>query len=96
LAAIEIKAFADQHEGMYAMGDRAGAVGYLASRPVLQMEGLMMDGQYLDNVRYRRDLLEVLRSYGVHYYISTRVVRGNNGCSVVKEPFQAGPDYPAI
>jgi hypothetical protein len=96
MAAIDIKAFVAQHEGLYAMGDRAGAVGYLASQPVLQTEGLMMDAQYLDNIRKKRDLLEVLRGYGVRYYISTRAVMSSDGCWVVKEPFQAGPDSPAM
>ncbi len=58
------------------MGDRAGAVGYMASQPVLQTEGLMMDSQYLENIRKRRDLVEVLRGYGARYYISTRAVMG--------------------
>jgi hypothetical protein len=96
VAALEITAFAQQHEGIYAMGDRAGAVGYLASRPVLQLEGLMMDVQYLDNIRHRRNLVEVLRKYRVRYYISTRATMGDDGCWVVKEPWQAGPDSPAM
>ena len=78
------------------MGDRAGTVGYLASRPVLQLEGLMMDRQYLDNIRKRRNLTEVLRGYGVRYYIATRARMGADGCWTVKEPFQAGPDSPAM
>jgi hypothetical protein len=96
MAAIEIEAFAQQHKGIYAMGDRAGTVGYLASRPVVQLEGLMMDRQYLDNIRRRRDLLTVLRQYGVRYYISTRAKAGADGCWIVKEPWQAGPDSPAM
>jgi hypothetical protein len=76
------------------MGNRAGSVGYLASQPVLQLEGLMMDGQYLDNIRHRRNLLEVLRKYGVRYNISTRAAVGNDGCWVVKGTVASRSRFP--
>lgn len=33
-----------------AMGDRAGLIGYLANRPLLQVEGLMADARWLDDL----------------------------------------------
>ncbi len=96
VAALEIRGFAQEHPGIYAMGDRAGTVGYLSGRPVVQLEGLMMDRDFLENIRQRRDLLEVLRSYEVRYYISTRAVQDAEGCWKVKEPWQAGEDSPAM
>ena len=33
-----------------AMGDRAGLVGYLGNRPVLQLEGLVADARWLDDL----------------------------------------------
>jgi len=69
--AVELRQFAHTHPGIYAMGDRAGAVGYLAPMPVIQLEGLMMDKPFLDNIRHQRDLQDVLHDYGVRYYIAT-------------------------
>lgn len=96
VAAAEISEFAQHHDGTYAMGDRSGTVGYLSGRPVLQLEGLMMDKQYLENIRAQKDLLEVLKQYKVRYYIATRAVRDGSGCWAVKEPWQAGADSPAM
>ncbi len=69
--AVDVQQFAQTHPGVYAMGDRAGAVGYLAPVPVIQLEGLMMDKPFLDNIRQQRDLREVLSQYGVLYYIAS-------------------------
>lgn len=96
VAGIEIEGFAKKHPGLYAMGDRAGSVAYLSDSPVLQLEGLMMDKDYLNNIRQGRDLLQVLHEYGVHYYIATRAALGKDGCWTAKEPFQAGEDSPAM
>lgn len=95
-AALEIKKFEQGHQGIYGMGDRAGAVGYFGQQPVVQLEGLMMDKNYLENIRKEKDLLETLRKYHVRYYISTRAERGDDGCWHVKEPWQAGPDSPSM
>ncbi len=96
VAALEIKNFAEQHPGRYAMGDRSGAVGYLVDAPILQIEGLMMDKPFLDNIRMERNLPDVLKSYGVDFYISTRAEPDAHGCYAVKEPWQSGPDSPAM
>lgn len=95
-AALEIKEFEREHPGIYGMGDRAGAVGYFGSQPVVQLEGLMMDKDYLENIRKEKDLLNVLREYHIRYYVSTRAERDNDGCWQVKEPWQAGPDSPSM
>ncbi len=98
LTALDVRQFAGGHPGIYAMGDRAGAVGYLADVPVVQLEGMMMDRPFLDNIRAQRDLLRVLRQYGVRYYIYTSMQAGpdGDGCYAAKEPVQAGPDSPAM
>lgn len=95
-AALEIKEFEKRHPGIYGMGDRAGMVGFFGSQPVVQLEGLMMDKDYLENIREEKELLEVLRKYHVRYYVSTRAEQDKNGCWHVKEPWQAGPDSPAM
>lgn len=95
-AALDIGRFESNHPGIYAMGDRAGTVGYFGSQSVVQLEGLMMDKDYLENIREKKDLLEVLHKYGVKYYVATEPQIDPNGCFLVKEPFQAGPDSPAM
>lgn len=95
-AAMEIRSFERTHPGVYAMGDRAGVVGYFGSQSVVQLEGLMMDKDYLENIRAKKDLLTVLHRYGVKYYVATRPEIDKKGCFYVKEPWQAGPDSPAM
>jgi len=90
-AATQIASFARTHPGVYAMGDRAGMPGYLLDDPVIQLEGLVMDEQYLQNIREERNLNQVLRHYGVTYYIASNPER-NGACYGVREPIQAGPD----
>ena len=89
-AARMIARFAATHPGTYAMGDRAGRVGYLLSSPVIQTEGLMMDRPYLDFVAHETPLGEVLAHYGVRYYIATAYVP-YTGCFEASEPAMAGP-----
>ena len=96
LAGEDVARFAAEHPGIYAMGDRAGAVGYLSSQPVIQLEGLMMDKAYLENVREGKDLRSVLRSYGVRYYISTEYPDKLTKCFLAREPVQAGLDSPVM
>ena len=93
--------FAHAHPGVYAMGDRAGTVGYELHgiRRVIHLEGFTMDREFLDQIRRERDLKEVLQEYDVDYYVST-TSRGipfrydEAGCVHVREPTQrlAGAD----
>ncbi len=91
--ALHLQQFARQHPGHYAMGDAAGTPAYLMDQPVTQLEGLVMDKRYLENIREQRPLLDVLKQYGVRYYISLDAV-DQDGCSFAYEPLQAGPDSP--
>jgi len=96
LAGEDIAGFAATHPGIYGMGDRAGAVAYLAKVPVVQLEGLMMDADYLDDIRKQKNVKDVLLEYHVRYYISTGASVDSAGCYAVREPMQAGPDSPAM
>lgn len=89
IAGLKIKAFEVGHKGIYAMGDRAGIVGYLMKSPLIQMEGLVMDKQYMSRMLKTRKLQDLLRSYKVDYYIATNPVRLNDSTYVVKEPLQS-------
>jgi len=94
-AALRIADFADEHPGTYAMGDRAGLVGFLLEDPVIQLEGLVMDRKFLQNISARRDLVDVLEEYEVDYYIATNptpVAGRYEEC----EPSQAGPNSPVM
>ncbi|HEY3875096.1 MAG TPA: hypothetical protein VGM92_06440 [Candidatus Kapabacteria bacterium] len=73
--ALGIKAFTDSHPGRYAMGDRAGLTAYLTHQPILQLEGLAADQAVIDSISARAHLLNVLRKYGVRYYIVSYPLR---------------------
>ncbi len=91
----KLAAFAQTHPGRYAMGDRAGIVGYLLSVPVLQVEGLVSDRQTLNAIRTKADLRQFLRSRSIEYYIATEP-RMEGGCWQVAEPNNAGPSAPRM
>lgn len=80
--------FQRTHPGRYAMGDRAGVVGYLLGSPVLQLEGLVGGKDVIRAVREERNLLGFLRDKGVRYYVATDLVRDANGCYLAAEPKQ--------
>ena len=44
-----------------------GMPGYLLQYPVIQLEGLVMDASYLENIQRERNLNQVLQKYGVTY-----------------------------
>jgi hypothetical protein len=96
LEAVDIARFGNTHPGIYAMGDRAGTPGYLLHWPLVQLEGLVMDKAFLANIREQRPLVDVLRNYGVRYYIATNLHRLPNGCWAASEPYMAGPDAPRM
>jgi len=99
-AAGDLARFARTHPGNYAMGDRAGLAGYEMDQPVIQLEGLMMDKPFLENIRHRRNLLEVLKAYNIRYYIATDLgstpLLSKDGCFDLREPMQAGPTSPVM
>lgn len=87
--------FAATHPGRYAMGDRAGAVGLVLSDPLLQLEGLVEDRRFIGNIRARRNLRDVLREYGVNYYVSSAPTK-QGACYRTAEPAKAGPSSPKM
>jgi hypothetical protein len=91
LAARDIADFSRTHPGIYAMGDRSGTVAWLLPSPLIQLEGLVMDRDYLEKLRAEPPLKSLLREYGVQYYVSTNPVY-ENGCYLVREPAQPGSD----
>ena len=93
--AVELRAFAVNHPGRYAMGDDAGTPGYLMAQPIVQLEGLMGDKPFLNRIRHQEPLLAALQELGIDYYVTTDA-RPNNGCYEVREPSQAGPRSPAM
>jgi hypothetical protein len=95
MAANQVKAFAATHPGRYAMGDRAGMVGYVSSQPTMQLEGLMEDRAFLHHIQKREALRRVLASYDVRYYVG--FTRGRlPPCFEAVEPANAGPDSPVM
>jgi len=71
--AKELKAFAKEHPGSYAMGDRAGLTSFVLDKPMLQLEGLVADRSFLKKIKEQRDLVTVLKEYRIRYYITSVV-----------------------
>ena len=89
-----IVTFMEQHPGTYAVGNRAGLIGYLSTRPVVQLEGLVMDRAFLANIDSQAKLHDVLHRYGVRYYIAGYgdVHATPDNCYQVLEPAVSGDD----
>lgn len=69
-----------------AMGDRAGAVGEIVPNRVVQLEGLVMDRDYINRLHQSKSINELLRGYKVDYYVATNPRAENDGCYTVWEP----------
>jgi hypothetical protein len=99
-AAFFIQDFTRTHPGRYAMGDRAGMVGYIDGVPTVQMEGLVMDNNFLNHIRNREPLHQVLQDYHIDYYIGFDWRQPKNwpaaGCFHAREPNHAGPYSPVM
>ena len=94
-AAQRIAEFSAKNPGCLAMGDRGGMPAYLVPGPIVQLEGLVEDRAYFDNISRRRDLVEVLRELKVDYYVATNPVRDGN-CLRAREPRMSGPQSPRM
>jgi len=111
-AAEQLQIFAATHPGKYAMGDRAGMVGWLLPEPLFQTEGLVEDRAWLTTLHAQGDLADALRERGVRYYVTTvwpesavwaKYVQRFSadvvvpaGCTLAIEPEQAGPTAPHL
>ncbi len=95
VAARELRHFQLTHPGRYAMGDRAGMVGWLMPHGVVQVEGLVSDRRQLDDIRNQVPLIASLRRQGVRYYISTDATH-DHGCWGTLEPSEPGPNAPKM
>ncbi len=90
-AALKLKNFGETHPGSYAMGDRAGTVGYVLGHPLLQLEGLVGGNRVLSAIHESQNLLAFLKSNKIAYYVSTNLKSDRNGCFEAREPAKAGP-----
>ena len=93
--AMQLRSFTRSHPGVYAMGDRSGAVSLLLPAPLVQTEGLVMDRNYLELIRRQVPLRTALARYGVRYYVGT-TRSTDRGCFHAVEPSQAGPHAPHL
>jgi hypothetical protein len=95
LRAIPIADFAKTHPGRYAMGDGAGAVGFLLPQSLVQLEGLMNDRAMMEDIRSQGRVIDSLRRQKADYYIYT-LRPGDGRCVALREPAQAGPRAPSM
>ncbi len=96
LLAQDVAAYAVQHPGNYAMGDEAGTTAWLSQQPIVQLEGLMMDADYLKLIAARKPLPQIFARYHTQYYVLLGVTPGPDGCTHSAEPSQGGPRSPHV
>ena len=60
-----------------AMGDRAGSIAYAYNGPVVQLEGLVNDTAYLEQVRKGADVRDLLCERGVNFVLDYEVDLGS-------------------
>jgi hypothetical protein len=101
--AIELVEFIEDElpdDAVLAMGDRAGFVGYLADRPMLQTEGLMADTDWLHDLAEGTAPARMAEE-GVDYFLWSGVLSGRSvetadgvPCLVLDEPRAGdGPSF---
>jgi hypothetical protein len=85
-----------------AMGDRAGLVGYLANRPMIQVEGLMADARWLDDLEHGTAHQRMVEE-GVTTYVWAGVLpppmllRDGRVCRRMTEPRNSvGPHFSVV
>lgn len=81
-----IQAFTAANSGIYAMGDRAGLPAFLSDQPFVQLEGLVMDKEYLRRLETLGSIEALLESYSVQYYLGSPREQINDACYWMKEP----------
>ena len=94
LLADDVATYARQHPGNYAMGDEAGTAAWRSQQPIVQLEGLMMDADYLHVIAARTPLPQVFARYHTQYYVLLGITPGADGCTYSFEPTQGGPRSP--
>jgi len=89
-------------DAVLAMGDRAGLVGYLVDRPMLQLEGLVSDAEWLDDLE-DGTAIDRMIAEGVDYLVVSGipvvrdVPRGGLACQAITEPRAGrGPKFEVI
>jgi hypothetical protein len=87
-AAEHLVEFLREHEGRYAMGDRAGATAFVTGKGFLQIEGLAADHGVIDAIERSADLRSTLETYGVDYVVETlpTPLIGDDDCLTVTAP----------
>jgi len=88
-AALKVNEFEKNNKGIYAMGDRAGIVGYLLKSPLVQLEGLVMDTAYLNSLKTEKKVRDLLNNYKTDYYIVSNPKKINDSTYLVSEPSQS-------
>jgi hypothetical protein len=63
-----------------------------SSSPNISPEGLVADTRFLDNIRERRNLINVLHEYGVDCHVATNPAQ-HGKCWRVQKPPKAGPSW---
>jgi hypothetical protein len=93
--ALQLSQWAQLHPGRFAMGDRAGMVGYMLPMPLIQLEGLVADSDMIEFIERQASIQDVFTHYRVDYYIRTRkkaTPPGVNGCYDAHEPINVNGD----
>lgn len=83
----QVKSFALEHPGTYAMGSGAGLAAYAADVPFVRLDGMAGDKKILEFLGTQSALTEVFKHYGVNYYVAVNLEHGQE-CFAAREPMQ--------
>jgi hypothetical protein len=90
-AAIQIKDFSDQHPGIYAMGDRAGIVGFLLNSPLIQLEGIVGNRDLLSKISSQKNKYETdMQNVGPGLYEGSIIINETGDFSFSAEAMTDG------
>ncbi len=91
--------FINKNEGIYAMGDRAGLVGFLSKQPLIQIEGLVANKRVL-NLITSDSLQKLFDEFKVDYYIGfkLREIKNTSKLEVIepKYAYKSGNKYSTL
>ncbi len=89
--ALPLREFALANPGRYAIGDGGGAAGFLIPGAITQLEGLVNDEHYLEELKAGGSLYASLKRQNIDYYITSLDYAEGAGCVDLVEPVQGGP-----
>ncbi|MCQ2914835.1 MAG: hypothetical protein MJ247_06545 [Alphaproteobacteria bacterium] len=86
-AVNNLKEFAKENSGIYAMGNGASALEYFTGRKVIRLDGRGESKELFSSLKMRENFSDLMKKNNVSYYVSINPKMENN-CYKIREPKQ--------